>query len=227
MKQALFIMLCIVSLTNAFGQSISLHPNTFQLPKVASNPACTVADKGKVVFNTNQNKIFYCNGSAWIDPENGTPMRITPAFSAYGSSSQVVRSDEYTYINFTSEFFDLGNNFNLSNSPTDPNHFVSLDNGIYEISFNTEFDMSSFAPEDNSQIVFWLSESLPNSYYRSYRFYFPVRDNADQHYIHFSKLLRLPQGANVSLEMKLENAPTFGVLRIGSPNLTGHLVTWY
>lgn len=226
LKSALGIIFYIISLASTLGQSVTLQPNTFQLPKVATNPACTVADKGKVVFNTNQNKILYCNGSTWIDPENGTPMRITPAFSAYGNS-ETVRSDEYVSINFESEFFDLSNNFYLDNSSSDPNTFISPDNGIYEISFNTELDMSPFVPNEDTQIVFLLNESMPNSYYRGHFFRFPVRENAHQHNIHFSKLLKLPQGAKISVEMRLENAPTYGILQIDSPNLTGHLVSWY
>ncbi|RYU97003.1 hypothetical protein [Emticicia agri] len=225
MKQILYIFFFIISLTHTFGQAVTIQPNTFQLPKVSTNPACTVADKGKVVFNTTQNKILYCNGSAWIDPESGTTMRTTPAFSADGNS-QAVRSDQFYSVTFNFEFFDLSNNFNLNDAATDPNKFIAPDNGIYEIDFNTKFDMYSFSPAEDTQIVFKLSESMPNQYYRSYSFVFPVRDNAHEHAIQFSKVLKLAPGARVSVEMKLENPPTFGTLRIGRPYFSGHLVSW-
>jgi hypothetical protein len=42
-----------------------------QLPRLAVNPTCAVADKGKIIYNTTQNKVLFCDGTAWIDPATG------------------------------------------------------------------------------------------------------------------------------------------------------------
>ncbi|MBA4851468.1 C1q-like domain-containing protein [Emticicia sp. BO119] len=68
MKSILFSIAFVGCISIGFAQSISLDPNSLQLPRVAANPACAVADKGKLIYNTTQNKVLFCNGSAWVDP---------------------------------------------------------------------------------------------------------------------------------------------------------------
>ncbi len=225
LRQTLCIVFYIISHINTFGQSVTLQPNTFQLPKVASNPACTVADKGKVVFNTNQNKILYCNGTAWIDPENGTAARITPAFWVYSTDVQTVRS-EFEVVTFKYRDFDLTNSFNLETSPTNPNTFVAPDNGIYEINFDAKLDLSSFSPTPSTQITLRLTKTTDNSF-QSYHFVFPVGDNSGENYIHLSKILNLPKDTRVRININIQNAPTWGTLKIDYPFFSGHLVSWY
>ena len=225
LRQTLCIVFYIISHINTFGQSVTLQPNTFQLPKVASNPACTVADKGKVVFNTNQNKILYCNGTAWIDPENGTAARITPAFWVYSTDVQTVRS-EFEVVTFKYRDFDFTNSFNLETSPTNPNTFVAPDNGIYEINFDAKLDLSSFSPTPSTQITLRLTKTTDNSF-QSYHFVFPVGDNSGENYIHLSKILNLPKDTRVRININIQNAPTWGTLKIDYPFFSGHLVSWY
>lgn len=68
----LFIFFTIYHLSlNIIAQSISLDPNTLQLPQLSVNPSCTISDKGKMIYNTTQEKIMYCNGTDWIDPTSG------------------------------------------------------------------------------------------------------------------------------------------------------------
>lgn len=225
LKLVFCIIFYIISLTNIFGQSVTLQPNTFQLPKVSINPACTVADKGKVVFNTNQNKILYCNGTSWIDPESGVVARITPAFWVRNSALQTVRS-EFEIITFPNNEFDLTNSFNLDDAPTDPNTFVSPDDGIYQINFDTQLDLSGFAPTASTQITLRLTKSTNNSF-QSFHYIFPVEDNSEDNYIHLSRLMRLPQGAKVSIYINIQNAPTWGALKLDYPTFSGYLVSWY
>ncbi|RFS14452.1 hypothetical protein D0T08_21510 [Emticicia sp. C21] len=202
-----------------------MQPNSFQLPKVATNPACTVADKGKVVFNTNQNKILYCNGSAWIDPENGTVLRITPAFSVYNYSGQAFTSD-YETIKFTSKEFDLNNNFNLDNATVYPNAFVAPDNGVYQIDLNAKLDLSSFSPGASTKIRIGIAKNTGLSGSMTY-YQLPINDKSDNDYIHISKMFRLGAGNRIHFFMIIDNAPTFGTLRIDEIYFSGHLVSWY
>lgn len=68
----LFILFSIQYLSfSIFAQSISLDPNSLQLPRLAVSPTCAVADKGKMIYNTSQEKVLYCNGTTWIDPTTG------------------------------------------------------------------------------------------------------------------------------------------------------------
>jgi hypothetical protein len=71
MKSILLILAFVCRLSFTFAQSITLDPNSLQLPRLSANPACAVADKGKLIYNTAQNKILFCNGSTWVDPTTG------------------------------------------------------------------------------------------------------------------------------------------------------------
>ncbi len=78
----LLILLPFVS-TVAFSQASLLEPNAISIPKVAANPTCNVEAKGKQVFNTTSNKMFYCNGSSWIDLSG---LELTLPYTATGSN---------------------------------------------------------------------------------------------------------------------------------------------
>lgn len=68
MKNLLFIGITILLLAfNAFSQSALILPNSVGVPKVATMPACNANEKGKQVFNTNDNKMYFCNGTSWTD----------------------------------------------------------------------------------------------------------------------------------------------------------------
>lgn len=72
MKMTFFILIVLMSIRVAIAQSITIDPSSLQLPQFATNPACTVADRGKLIFNTSQKKVLFCNGSAWKETGNGT-----------------------------------------------------------------------------------------------------------------------------------------------------------
>lgn len=69
---------------NIFAQSISLDPNSLQLPRLAANPTCAVNDKGKLIYNTSQEKILYCNGTAW---QEISELTLPKAYSINSSSN--------------------------------------------------------------------------------------------------------------------------------------------
>jgi hypothetical protein len=65
MKKNFFLLITFLSSFIANSQSISIDPNSLQLPRLASNPACAANDKGKLIYNTTQERVLYCNGTVW------------------------------------------------------------------------------------------------------------------------------------------------------------------
>ncbi|MCP9765703.1 hypothetical protein EGI31_22435 [Lacihabitans soyangensis] len=78
----------------SFAQSVTINPQSLDLPKVTNLPGCAVADYGKVVFLTSNNKAYVCGGSGWVAVETSTgssgsltlPYSGSGAFSAGGLS---------------------------------------------------------------------------------------------------------------------------------------------
>ena len=56
----------------SFAQSVTINPQSLDLPKVTNLPGCAVADYGKVVFLTSNNKAHICGGSGWVAVETST-----------------------------------------------------------------------------------------------------------------------------------------------------------
>jgi Chaperone of endosialidase len=73
MKKNLFLSLAfaLLSYYQTFAQSTTMSPNYVQIPNVITLPACSNADKGKTVFNTTDNKMYYCNSNSWVPVQNG------------------------------------------------------------------------------------------------------------------------------------------------------------
>ena len=76
MKKTLIFLITLFSSFVAQAQTVSLDPTYLQLPRLAVNPACSVDDRGKVIYNTTAEKFLYCNGTVWIDPA-ATPVTST------------------------------------------------------------------------------------------------------------------------------------------------------
>ncbi|OYU67404.1 MAG: hypothetical protein CFE22_04875 [Cytophagaceae bacterium BCCC1] len=78
----------------SFAQSVSINPQSLDLPKVTTLPGCAPADYGKVVFLTSNNKAHVCSGSGWVAVETSTgaggsltlPYNGSGSFSAGGFS---------------------------------------------------------------------------------------------------------------------------------------------
>lgn len=99
----IFLLFIIQHLSfSIFAQSISLDPNSLQLPRLAVNPACAVADKGKMIYNTAQEKVLYCNGTTWVDPTTG------------GVPNNWVNSGNNSYLSNFNGWVGIGTNAPLS-----------------------------------------------------------------------------------------------------------------
>lgn len=225
MKLLIYIIVCFSCFNDLLAQSVIIQPNAFQLPRLAQNPACTVADKGKQVFNTTQNKVFYCNGTVWINAENGAEQIILPAFGASNFVGQEL-STTSEVINFTVEDYDIANNFNPNDAVTYPNFIVSPDNGIYELKLSGRFRFEDFVPTSSTRLRIGVLRYGPNSSVLSY-FEFPVRNYEANTYFEFSKTIKIPAGQRVGFSLRIVSPPTSGSLIFEDINLNGHLISWY
>jgi hypothetical protein len=67
-----FIILYILFIPAiSLAQSAVLLPNGIDLPKVTTLTTCTTPEKGRMVFNTTNNKAYYCNGTNWQEMTGG------------------------------------------------------------------------------------------------------------------------------------------------------------
>ncbi|WP_435356828.1 DUF7452 domain-containing protein [Emticicia sp. SJ17W-69] len=98
MKKYFFTLIFISALgwlsssRNLFAQSATIAPGYVLIPATASAPTCLVADKGKMYFNTTDNKMYFCNGSTWVDFSSA-------AFALPYSGSGNSNSDLFTISN--------------------------------------------------------------------------------------------------------------------------------
>jgi len=64
-KKLFFLSVIQLFSCTIFAQSGTLPPDGFIVPNLASDPTCTVADKGKMYYNTTTNLMMVCNGTGW------------------------------------------------------------------------------------------------------------------------------------------------------------------
>ncbi|MFN8347976.1 MAG: hypothetical protein U0X91_23430 [Spirosomataceae bacterium] len=84
----LILFFALVS-SSGFAQSVTIDPTSVRVPGLSVVPSCGANDRGKLYFNNNDNKMYYCNGSAWVDfsgggltlPYSGTVNIGTPIFN--------------------------------------------------------------------------------------------------------------------------------------------------
>jgi hypothetical protein len=159
-------LLCSV----AFGQSVQIEPGSFQLPQVPTKQTVTVADKGKVVFNPIDNKIYYADGNNWVEVAAVSP---TPAFSAQATANFNVTSTQTSVVLFQN--FEVGgDNFLPNTSMSNPNSFVAPYGGVYQFNFKGLVFHSNYTPAVNTRIKITIKVTYPNGS-NSQVFYFPVQ----------------------------------------------------
>jgi hypothetical protein len=82
-----FILLYILFIPAiSLAQSAVMLPNGIDLPKVAALATCTTPEKGRMVFNTTDNKAYYCNGLNWQEMTGGGFSLPYSATQSYASS---------------------------------------------------------------------------------------------------------------------------------------------
>ncbi|MER0439587.1 hypothetical protein [Emticicia sp. W12TSBA100-4] len=66
MKTVITLFLISFISLNIFAQSGTMLPDGFIIPNSATAPTCTVADKGKMYYNTTTKAMMICNGTTWL-----------------------------------------------------------------------------------------------------------------------------------------------------------------
>ena len=223
MKLYFTLTLFICATFTGFAQSITIDPNSLQLPKVAVNPACTVADKGKLIYNNVQNKLLYCNGSAWINPETGTAFTPTPAYQAKNSVG-ITLTSSMTVVPFINEYFDIGNHFALTNEGENPNTFVAPYKGIYGFLFQAKINLLDNFTPNNTRIVIAFSNTFTGGT-DNLTYNIPVNANADEQVISIPIVAQIYDTSKVKLLAYIANKPAFGLISLQGLNFNGYLIT--
>ncbi|RYU94455.1 hypothetical protein [Emticicia agri] len=123
-----FILLYITALPLiSLAQSGVMLPNSIDLPKVTSLATCTNPEKGRMVFNTTDNKAYYCNGTTWQEMTGG-------GFSIPYSATQNSNSSLLRIVN-------EGNGRAISGESMG----TSLAIGVQAITGNTNPDFPTYA----------------------------------------------------------------------------------
>lgn len=126
MKSLIHLVAFVFCSSLVFAQSITLDPNSLQLPRMAANPACAVADKGKMIYNTTQNKVLFCNGSAWIDPTSGAAPNN---WANSGNNSILLNGRAGVGTDSPTATVDINGNLRIrGNFPLKGSTLVSVDN---------------------------------------------------------------------------------------------------
>lgn len=154
MKTTTTILFCFLFFVGAASaQSVTISPGSLDLPRVTSLSTCNASTKGRMVYNTTDNRMYYCNGTAWINTEVAGP-QSEPAFSAYNSGDVNYISVDFqpgvTIVPFNNEYYDISSNFSTSGQ-VNGSSFVAPTNGVYHF--------------DASALMNLVGTSLTNSNY--------------------------------------------------------------
>lgn len=220
MKRAILTIFCLCLFLNAFSQSISLEPDGLQLPRFAANPACTVNDKGKQIYNTSLNKVFYCNGSSWVSSESGNNSSVNPAFSAYHPELINLRFDLPGII-FTAKNFDLSNNMKLDSELQDRNKFIAPIDGVYHFEFSAVLVFSNFIPNNQTVVRITIQKHGGGSEI----VVIPIYANDNGKYISISKNFELKAGHGVWVSGTVLGVSSAGLFGILETKFDGFLVS--
>jgi hypothetical protein len=120
MKKIILLSLLLntvfLSETVLYGQSTTMAPNYVVIPGVPTLPACAIADKGKTVFNTTDNKMYFCDGTAWQGmagvPSAGVGWSQTGA-NITNTNTGIVTVNSATYPATNAIFGSNGNGISL------------------------------------------------------------------------------------------------------------------
>jgi len=103
-----------------------------------SSLSCSSTISGSIRYSAVSSTMEYCNSTAWVSmgPSSTQPV----AFSAYGSGTQSVASDDSVVVALTNEHFDTNNNFAS-------NRFTVTVPGKYIFTGQTAIDFSGASGE--------------------------------------------------------------------------------
>ncbi|WP_428664260.1 hypothetical protein [Runella sp.] len=167
MKTTFIFTICILFFAGALSaQSVTINPGSLDLPRVTSLPSCSASTKGRLVYNATDNKMYYCNGTAWINTEVDGP-QSEPAFSAYNSGDVFYTSVDYspgvTFLTFNAENYDVSNNFAINNMQN-ANTFIAPANGIYHFDATIGMDVSGIMSSSYFVSIHYMVTTAANGF---------------------------------------------------------------
>ncbi|RYU97449.1 hypothetical protein [Emticicia agri] len=66
-----FFIFLLLTGSKTFAQSTTLLPNATKIGNVSALSTCNSSVRGTQVFNTTNGKMYFCNGTAWVDMTGG------------------------------------------------------------------------------------------------------------------------------------------------------------
>ncbi|MBA4850606.1 hypothetical protein [Emticicia sp. BO119] len=79
-------------ISKSFAQSTTLLPNSVKIGNVTSLGTCNSTTRGVQVFNTSDGKMYFCNGTGWVDMAGGSGGSLTLPYSGSSSTSSTLFS---------------------------------------------------------------------------------------------------------------------------------------
>ncbi|WP_147322736.1 hypothetical protein [Emticicia sp. C21] len=67
----LFLLISFAAPLWSLAQSATILPDGIGIPKVTALPTCNTVEKGKQVFHSTTNKMYFCNGTNWQEMTGG------------------------------------------------------------------------------------------------------------------------------------------------------------
>ena len=117
----LIVLISSFFCVKSFAQSTTILPSRIDVPNVAVLPTCDANGKGRMVYNTGDNKMYFCNGTAWTD------MTVGGFTLPYSGSGSVVAP------NFLFNVSNSGNGRAITGETSSPTYGT----GVYGASTNT------------------------------------------------------------------------------------------
>ncbi len=227
---SIFIISLLCFAETTLAQSVTFRPGALELPNVTALPSCTASTKGRLVFNTTNNKMYYCNGTSWVNTEVTGP-QSEPAFSAYNTPAQPGDvnynpiDDGGSVVIFKAENYDVGNNFNTASAMANINTFVVPANGTYHFDASVSMSLESKMIQNSDKVMIQLRvTSGANTSIAAQEVYAPIA-NANFS-VQISRDLKLATGDKVRLYVE-DNIYGTIYYQLTKCFFAGHLATPY
>lgn len=230
MKTTTTILFCFLFLVGAASaQSVTISPGSLDLPRVTSLSTCNASTKGRMVYNTTDNRMYYCNGTAWVNTEVAGP-QSEPAFSAYNTGDVNYISVDFqpgvTIVPFNAEYFDISNNFS-TNGFINSNTFIAPANGVYHFDASAVMNLVGYSPSNSNSVnIHLMVTTISNGFTTAAATanYAPIVNTNFS--VHISRDLKLAVGDKVKVSVSDD---IFGTQYIASDKVffNGHLATKY
>ncbi len=231
MKTAFVFIFSFLSFAGtACAQSMTILPGVLDLPRTATLPGCTAATKGRIFYNTTDNRMYYCNGASWINTEVSGP-QSEPAFSVTNTGDVYYTQMDYqpgnTIVPFNNERYDTGSNFYLNNM-SNSNSFVAPANGIYHFDASASMSFGGVTILNTSYVgIHLIVTNVSNGFVTvaATRILAPVSN--DSFSVHISRDLKLAAGDKVRVSVSDGVGGSSHFLKSDLSSFNGHLVTKY